>query len=84
MIHEDNTSAIALATKGQASSDTMKHVKVRTYLIKQHLDSGDVMIQHCPTEDMLADLLTKPLQGKQFWKLLSAITGQARSKEGAC
>ena len=80
IIHQDNTSTIALAEKGHATSDTMKHIKVRTFLVKQHIDSGDVKIRHTNTRSMWADLLTKPLQGSPFWDHLSSITGQKRQK----
>jgi hypothetical protein len=84
VVHEDNTSTIALITKGLATSDSMKHVKVRTFLMKQHIDSGEIKVVHCNSDAMWADLLTKPLQGAIFWKHLSSITGQFRGKKGAC
>ena len=50
-------------------------------MIKQHIDSEEVAIEHTPTENMLADLLTKALRGKPFWRLLSEVTGQPRKKK---
>jgi hypothetical protein len=73
-------STITLITKGLATSETMKHIKVRTFLMKQHIDLGEISVVHCKTEDMWADMFTKPLQGALFWKHLSSITGQVRSK----
>ena len=32
-------------------------------------------IKHCPTEQMIADFYTKPIQGKQFYKLRNVIMG---------
>ena len=34
---------------------------VRKEFIKELLDSGELKLQYCPTEDMVADMLTKPL-----------------------
>jgi hypothetical protein len=34
-------------------------------------------IEHCPTEAMLADFFTKPLQGNLFLKFCSVILGHA-------
>ena len=38
-------------------------------LLKKIVDSNDIINRFCRTETMIADLLTKPLIGKQFWKL---------------
>ena len=32
-------------------------------------------VRHCPTEQMIADFYTKPIQGKQFCKLRNVIMG---------
>ena len=79
-IHEDNTSTIALAERGKSNKGMTKHVKVRYFLVKQYIDEGEIEITHTRTEDMWADLLTKPVMGSTFWRLLSKVTGQHRSK----
>jgi hypothetical protein len=81
-IHEDNTSTIALAERGKSNKGMTKHVKVRYFLVKQYIDEGEIEITHTRTEDMWADLLTKPVMGNTFWRLLSKVTGQHRSKVG--
>ena len=45
------------------------------FFIKDHIKSGDINSQYCPTEIILADFFTKPLQGKQFKLLRSAVMG---------
>ena len=35
--------------------------------------SRDISIEHCPTEDMVADYFTKPLQGRLFYKLRDLV-----------
>ena len=32
-------------------------------------------MEYCPTEEMVADYFTKPLQGEQFRKLRNAVMG---------
>ena len=49
--------------KGGAGS---KHVDIRDYWIKDRVDMGEVKVVYMPTEEMYANLLTKPLQGAQF------------------
>ena len=39
------------------------------------MDKGEVTIEYCPTEDMLADFFTKPLQGALFRKFRAVIMG---------
>jgi len=33
---------------------------------KERVDNGDIKIVYTPTDDMIADILTKPLQGNKF------------------
>ena len=32
-------------------------------------------MEYCPTEDMQADFLSKPLQGEPFWKMFKWLMG---------
>ena len=68
-VHQDNQSTIALTANGQSNSDRTRHIKVRYFWIKDRVDEGDIEIIYTPTEDMVADILTKPLQGEQFTRL---------------
>jgi hypothetical protein len=45
------------------------------FFIKDRVDSNDLTIKHCPTEEMLADHFTKPLQGTLFRKFRANIQG---------
>ena len=66
-------STIALATRGAASSDRTRHVSIRCAWLKDRHDTGDIETIYMPTEDMIADILTKPLQGEQFKRLRSLL-----------
>jgi hypothetical protein len=41
--------------------------------VKNRVASGEVNIQHCPTDEMIADYFTKPLQGDKFAKFCELI-----------
>ena len=41
---------------------------MRYYFIKEQVETGDVVIEHCLTEVKLLDHFTKPLQGALFRK----------------
>jgi hypothetical protein len=36
------------------------------FLIKDRIDHGEITVEYCPTDAMIADIFTKPLQGKSF------------------
>jgi hypothetical protein len=62
-------SSIALAVKGAGSSDRTRHVSIRYFWMKDRCESGDIEIVYKPTEEMVADILTKPLHGDTFIRL---------------
>lgn len=68
IIHEDNQSCLE-QIKEEKFSDRSKHVDTRVYFVKDHVDKGEVRCIYCPTEDMLGDMLTKPLSGPRLMKL---------------
>ena len=74
-LYEDNKSVIAMANNGRSYSDKTRHIKIHHYFVKQYLDNGEFTLNYCPTEDMIADILTKPLQGSQFIKLRNILLG---------
>ena len=40
--------------------------KAKYFFVRHYHNSGDLDLQYCPTEQMWADVLTKPLQGAKF------------------
>jgi hypothetical protein len=74
VLYQDNLSAMFLEKNGRASSSKRtRHMNLRYFFIKDHIDNGDIVLEHCPTEEMLADFFTKPLQGSLFYKLRDLI-----------
>ena len=64
ILREDNSATIHLLLNGRSTSDRTKHIELRHFFVKQYLDNGTFELVHCPTEDMIADSLTIPLQGE--------------------
>jgi hypothetical protein len=56
----DNTSAIFTAT-GDGIKSRSKHIDRRFHYIRGLIESNNIVIHHIPTEEMLADYLTKSL-----------------------
>jgi hypothetical protein len=74
ILYQDNQSAILLETNGKVSSTKRtKHINVRYFFIKDRVDKGEIAIQWCHTDEMLADFFTKPLQGKKFYAMIKQI-----------
>ena len=73
-LFQDNMSAMLLEQNGKWSSGKRtKHINVRYFFVKDRVDNGEVEVQHCGTNDMIADFFTKPLQGAQFHKFRDEI-----------
>ena len=47
----------------------------RYFWIKDRLESEKIKVEYCPTEKMLADFFTKPLQGNLFRKFRDVVLG---------
>eukprot|EP00253_Pinus_taeda_P034613 PITA_34613 len=64
-IHCDNSSAIALP-KNFVFHKRTKHIDTKFHFIREFVNNGEIVLQHCRTEDQLVDILTKPLPKKGF------------------
>ncbi len=66
-LYQDNISTQLLIKNGRMSSGKKtKHIKAKFFFIKDRVDDGEIKVIDCPTEEMWADILTKPLQGMAF------------------
>jgi hypothetical protein len=68
-VYQDNKSTILLAEKVRSTSDRTKHISVRYFFIHDRIEKDELVLKYLPTEDMIADILTKPLQGALFIRL---------------
>jgi hypothetical protein len=75
MIYQDNMSTIALAQRGRSNSNRTRHIAIRYFFVKDRMSTGDVVIEHKDTADMIADFFTKPLQGSDFLRVRSLVLG---------
>ena len=68
-------SAMLLEKNGNISTTkNTKHINVCYYFIKDRVETGDVVIEHFPTEKMFGGHFTKPLQGALLMKFREEIT----------
>jgi hypothetical protein len=76
-IFQDNTSAIQLERNGkESSSKRTRHLNIRFFFIKDCIDKQYLTVEYCPTDDMVGDYPSKPLQGSKFKKHKALIMGQ--------
>jgi hypothetical protein len=67
-LYQDSQSAMALAHNPVHHART-KHIDVRLHYIRDKVADGSIKLTYCPTFDMVADILTKPLPKPQFLRL---------------
>jgi hypothetical protein len=66
-VYYDNMSTLSLAKNGHVSSSKCtKHIKAKYFFIKYYHHSGAIDLQYCRTDNMWADVSTKPLQGSKL------------------
>jgi hypothetical protein len=61
VLFEDNQSCIKLLQNEKASHRT-KHIATKYYFVRDLCKSKELEVKYCPSEIMIADLLTKPLE----------------------
>ena len=44
----------------------MKHIDAKYHYIRELVDNGEIVLQHCRTEEQFSDILTKTLGQKSF------------------
>jgi hypothetical protein len=74
IVHQDNKSTILLAENGKlSSSKRTRHINIRYFFVTDLVKAKEISIKYCPTEDMVSDYFTKPLQGALFRKMRGLI-----------
>ena len=59
---------------GKASSGKRtRHINIRYFFITDCVNMKEISIEWCPSKDMVADFMTKPLQGSHFKRLRDII-----------
>ena len=74
MIHLEKN---GVASAGRRS----KHIDIRYFWMKDRIEKGELKVAYCPTELMIADFFTKPLQGGLFKRLKEVIMGHVSVEE---
>ena len=71
---QDNRSCMSLEKNDKASSrKRIKHIDVWCFFITDRIQSEELKVVCCPTDEMVADFFIKPLQGHKLKKFMNMI-----------
>ena len=74
-LFQDNQSTMRLIESGPPAGSRSKHVRIRTFWLREQVQEGNLKVIFKPTDDMIADGLTKPLQGSKYESFADQILG---------
>ena len=75
-IAKDNESEIKLLKNGRDSCTwNSKHIAIKYFWVTDRIKNGDIEVVYCPTEEMLADFMSKSVQGSLFKNFTAALMG---------
>lgn len=72
VLYQDNNGAIDMSKNAKHHGRT-KHIDIAHHFIRERVVSNELSVIHCPTGDMLADVMTKGLARVQFEKLRTML-----------
>ena len=75
IVSQDNQSTLRHVEHGRPSSELTRHIEIGYFWAKDLIERKLIEVIYCPTEDMLADFFTKPLQSLLFDSLRGKIMG---------
>jgi hypothetical protein len=82
LLLQDNRSSMLFKRNGKASSGKRTwHINIRYFFITDSINMKEIEIEWCPTKEMVADFMTKPLQGSHFRRLHDLIMGMSSIKK---
>ena len=72
VINEDNQGAIDLSRNPKHHS-RVKHIDIAYHFARERVASKEIEIVYCPTDSMIADVMTKALSKDKFQKFRSLL-----------
>ena len=79
IINEDNQGAIQLSRNPKIHNRT-KHIDVSYHFVRERVTSNEIVVEYCPTQDMVADVMTKGLPRVTFQKFRNLLGVQKVEK----
>ena len=67
VVYQENQISIKLENNGHGSSGKRTcHINIHSFFVTDLVVKGDLTINYCPADMLIADFYTKPLQGRRF------------------
>lgn len=63
---QDNMSTIQLLKNGKSNAERTRHTDLRYFFITDSIKRGELQVIYKPTEEMIADIMTRALPSKLF------------------
>ena len=85
-IYCDNSLSIEFS-KNSVFHKRTKHIDAKYHYIRELVNNGEIVLQHCRTEELFVDILTKPLGQKSFEflrKFLGMTHNPVAESKGEC
>lgn len=73
VVYNDNQSAQKLLLVKEYSHKRTKHIDLRYHFVKDLVKQGFITVKYLPTEEMVADVLTKPLSSVKHNRCVSEL-----------
>jgi len=83
VVFNNNEAAVneSRAAHSGGGTSKLRHHMIRNNWVKQQFQRGLVDIIHVPTEDNVADILTKPITSEEKWDdLYAQLMGECRAR----
>ena len=71
----DNKCSMRLLEQGTGSFKRAKHIKVRFFWLKDLIDGDEIILVYVPSEELVADILTKATTGAKVKYLRGKLLG---------
>lgn len=72
VIFEDNQGCLSFATS-ERSSGRVKHIDTKRHYVRELVEQGVIKLVYCPTNEQVADALTKPLGPTAMQKFVDEV-----------
>ncbi len=73
-VYQDNQATMSLANGGPARGKS-KWINVKYFAVKEHIDNNTISLEYIPSNDNIADILTKAIHGSKFIELRNKLLG---------
>ncbi len=73
VVYQDNKGVLNLMRNGRNNKERTKHLNIRYFFVQDRVKNGELVLEYINTKDMLADLMTKPVNGALLKHLRSKM-----------